>query len=383
MFHRVGAPFLFAEIKLERTDAKARYISSALKRHVDPWSFEHVRLYRFTALPLNRFRPAVEPLPSTCGEMSIHLLNETVDSIYFSPYIPKSKSDSSDGQNDSLSTVRTFSAYRRNAKLAVERSLPESMQHDKVVDKFTEFFISVSGEAQLHAAIEQGRVTGSSITSELADIHKHSHNLKISHGEMKAFTAKLFDSQLKPSAATAIGVSGDHKYLRDDQIKILHANSAKDSMFIEYFKIYYNGKFIDRFGTSYDAPKIAMTIEDAEITAAETILLEFLVDVIDRTPVMGSTASVDSTTKFYPGGTTNIPTVYTVMHKQNPGIYIQIPSSSNCGITPENVWILKALADGASDQAGAVGGLIANTPGGISLGLGIVGKISVGDNQTL
>jgi hypothetical protein len=38
---------------------------------------------------------------------------------------------------------------------------------------------------------------------------------------------------------------------------------------------------------------------------------------------------------------------------------------------------------GASGKATAVGGLVAKTPGGTSLGLGMLGKISIGDNQTL
>jgi hypothetical protein len=45
--------------------------------------------------------------------------------------------------------------------------------------------------------------------------------------------------------------------------------------------------------------------------------------------------------------------------------------------------VLKDLTSAASDQATAVGGMIVNTPGGVSFGLGVVGKISIGDNQTL
>jgi len=90
--------------------------------------------------------------------------------------------------------------------------------------------------------------------------------------------------------------------------------------------------------------------------------------------------SVDTNTTFYPGNSTEQPTAYST----NPAIYVQIPKDHNaCGITTTNAWVLRDLANGASGQAAAVGGLVANTPGGISIGLGVLGKISIGDNQTL
>jgi hypothetical protein len=48
-----------------------------------------------------------------------------------------------------------------------------------------------------------------------------------------------------------------------------------------------------------------------------------------------------------------------------------------------NVWVLTDLASAASDEAATVGGLIVNSTGGFSFGLGAEFKLSVGDNQTL
>jgi hypothetical protein len=61
---------------------------------------------------------------------------------------------------------------------------------------------------------------------------------------------------------------------------------------------------------------------------------------------------------------------------------VQLPQKG-CGITQANAWVLKDLATGVSDQVATIGGLVVNTPGGISVGLGVLGKISIGDNQTL
>ena len=44
------------------------------------------------------------------------------------------------------------------------------------------------------------------------------------------------------------------------------------------------------------------------------------------------------------------------------------------------VWTLENLANAASDQAVAVGCLIASTPGGISICLGVLRKIYISDN---
>lgn len=90
-------------------------------------------------------------------------------------------------------------------------------------------------------------------------------------------------------------------------------------------------------------------------------------------------AAGDKSTTYFPGNSTNQPTALAVGLAPK---YINIQNNT-CGFTPKNVWVLKTLASSASDEAAAVGGLVANTPGGLSIGLGVVGKISIGDNATL
>jgi hypothetical protein len=52
-------------------------------------------------------------------------------------------------------------------------------------------------------------------------------------------------------------------------------------------------------------------------------------------------------------------------------------------VTVKTVGLIKDLADAAGDRAAALGGLVAETPGGIEIGLGVLGKVSIGDNKTL
>jgi len=174
---------------------------------------------------------------------------------------------------------------------------------------------------------------------------------------------------------------------------------------VAYLKAYYDGKFYDRMGTAISKPQLPnstnllsslsnFSVPDSEIVAAETVLLEFIMDTIDPTPVMGNTAcpipttgassscqpnaNDAKTTTYYPGNSSNQPTALTVGLAK----YIELPATG-CGITTQNVWVLQTLANGASDEAGTVSGLVANTAGGLGVSLGVFGKISIGDNATL
>jgi hypothetical protein len=261
--------------------------------------------------------------------------------------------------------------------------MPPGLKQHKVTKALTEFLTSASGEAQLDAQIADGTLRDPrQISAERKAIQKHSGPSKLTHGEMKSFADKLFDLQLKPGAAALTNSSPNLSALSPKEVAFLNAHPPLDKMFTAYFEAYYKGNFTDRMGTKLDKPQISTTVPDAEIVAAETVLLEFLIDLIDPTPVMGDAAPgsvVNGSTTFYPGASTDQPTAYSVEN------YVQIPAGSPtaCGITAQNVWVLRDLANGARDQAAAVGGLVANTPGGISIGLGVLGKISIGDNQTL
>jgi hypothetical protein len=205
-------------------------------------------------------------------------------------------------------------------------------------------------------------------------------NTKISDREIKDFAEKLFSSHLRANPGAFMRPSS---FVESDIVGSSDSGQAHDGMFYSYMAAYYQNKFVDRMGVSVAAPTISQTITDAEITAAETILLEYLFDKIDKTPVLGHT--VGGSTTFYPGGKTSPPTVYTVLHPTVPAIYLEIGDGTDnaCGFNTKNAWVLNEVANAAGDQGGAVGGLIANTAGGISIGLGVVGKISIGDNQTL
>ena len=353
------------------------------------------------AIPLKRLQPVVAPPSTACspGQRPQLLLGEQQ---YESPKDgspPRFHYATPGGnfivQNDTgpvnRSSVATYQRYRASVLTSTQSRLPRNLQNEKVTKKLSKFLTAVSGQAQLNAAVMEGTIRPDWRDLEQRAIDKDLEAPNITHGEMKDFADQLFDSQLRPGAAAVVGSTPVTAVLSPRQQRLVAARAISGTSFVAYFKAYYQGKFIDRMGQTYSAPAISTTITDTEITDAETVLLEFLIDAIDRTPVFGDAVDIDhvtDSTKFYPGGTTDAPTVYTVTHVANPSIYMYIPtpqagSTYPCGITTGNAWVLNDLASGAGDEAAAVGGLIANTAGGVSVGLGILGKISIGDNQTL
>ncbi|CAA7615844.1 hypothetical protein MCP1_170073 [Candidatus Terasakiella magnetica] len=91
------------------------------------------------------------------------------------------------------------------------------------------------------------------------------------------------------------------------------------------------------------------------------------------------TADALDKTSFFPGGKPeNRPTAYDV----DMANYAYIPEKG-CGVTQESLSDLTTLAGAAGDMAATVDGLTLNSFGGVHYGLGVMGKFSIGDNQTL
>jgi hypothetical protein len=332
-----------------------------------------------TLVPLSRFEPVVAPPNSPCDakEQFSFLTSEPLEVRSQLHYVLPSSAPTP--------TTTSFESYYSTTKSLVQAKLPPGLRDHKVTSAFFDFLTTAIGEAQLDAQITDHTVLANdrAVGVERQSILKHRGPSKLSHREMKDFADKLFDLQLKPGAAALSGYPADTSGLSARQIQILNAHSPLDQTFIKYFEAYYHGTFVDRMGRTTEKPQISLTVPDSEIAAAETVLLEFMIDTFDPTPVMGDAdeGAINGSTNFYPGGSTAEPTA----HKFGGARYVKIPpgAPNACGITTQNAWVLRDLSNGASSQAEAVGGLVANTWGGFSFGLGVLPKVSVGDNQTL
>jgi hypothetical protein len=147
--------------------------------------------------------------------------------------------------------------------------------------------------------------------------------------------------------------------------------------FVGYFSAYYKGKYVDRLGNSLQKPVISRTINNTEIAGAVQVMFELLYDYGLRTPVWQ-----DAKKNYYPGGGTTKPTVVE-LGLVTPTSMLDETDSMKCGITPLKADAIEYLANKAGEKASALGGLVGGSFGGFHFGFGILGKVSIGDNQTL
>jgi len=271
----------------------------------------------------------------------------------------------------SASPVTTLAEYSRQVEDATGLLLPSGLVNDPVVTAFRSAMIKASAQSQVVAAKAAG-ISGTE--AEAAAVARYPDSGSVSLDQVKAFANALVVAQLRPT------------------IRVPNSNQ-KSNNFATYFSAYYGGTFVDRFGQIIAKPnlslpdflnpgapvKLSLSLSDADMGAALTVLIEYLADLFDPTPVLGSDppGQVSSSTTFFPGNNTNQPTAYTAGNTN----YSRV--SSDCGVTAHNATILGYIANAAGDEAQLVGGLVSQTTGGVEIGLGVLGKISIGDNQTL
>jgi hypothetical protein len=340
-----------------------------------------VMLSGCTLLPMKNLQPIIAPPTADACTGNTGLLSAEIPPPMQRPQLhyilPKDLANGGEHRVE-ITTVGSFEEYRASVKTRVDNRLPADLANDPVTTQFREFLTSVSGEAQLDAQVADHTATDMAIIKSERDlIKKYNSAPNLKQAALKGFARKVFDL-LKHGPGDFI-----------DTPAPAGTRPRLDVTFAAYMKAYYDGMFVDRMGNTITKPDfvsglknfpISYSVPDAEIVAAETVLLEFIVDCIDPTPVMGDTPTPLKTTNYFPGNVASEPTALTTGFAA--GGYVEL-QPDGCGINLKNVWVLKDLASAASDRVGAIGGLIVNTPGGISIGLGIVGKISIGDNQTL
>ena len=260
----------------------------------------------------------------------------------------------------------SFDAFFAN----IRERIPAELRNDNVTNQLATMFANVSGHAQLAGA-------GLAVSEQADEINRKATPSNISHEDLKTFTYRVLE-YLHPKA--------------NPTVALLTAQEKQEWQdFIVYLTAYYEGKFVDRFGQPIKNPSLsldlplAVTVTDADIAATLTFLLEFVFDMIDPTPVLGDAKTreeIGDKTKFFPGGDAkNRPTALLIERRH----YEFIPEGGPgiCGVTQKNIAVLAGLAGTAGDRAALISGLIANSVGGIEVGLGVLGKISLGDNQTL
>jgi hypothetical protein len=159
------------------------------------------------------------------------------------------------------------------------------------------------------------------------------------------------------------------------------------AMALQYFYKYYRGSFTPYMGATLATPTLsssssastAYTVSDTEIVNAVSVFVEFLLDDIFHSPIWTVTSKGKST--YYPSGSATAPTALTLNNLQSLGTLSS--GLSGCGMNIPKANFVRILANAFSDAATTDAGLVVKSAGGIEVGLGILGKVSIGDNKTL
>jgi hypothetical protein len=359
-----------------------------------------------TLLPLKKLQPTLAPPSGDTCTVPVSLMRGAAPAFgYLLPYDPSVHAadllvEPAGTNSDQLllASAPSFEKYDNAIASRVQSKMGDELAKDPVVVAFRKTRESVSAEVQLDAQIADGTTSKYSIDvqAQVESIQKNRPPAKLTHGQLKSFSNKLFTLQLKHGAAD-LTTSSPNQRVMDAASKtrspLTRYNATKptfDQGLVAYLKAYYEGKFYDRFGTAISKPQLPDTsnlvsslsnfsVPDSEIVAAETVLLEFLIDTIDVTPVMGDTKcpipSITATasckpdpqdpakTTYYPGKSANQPTALTVGYAR----YLQLQPKGGCGITTDNAWVLQTLANGASGDNATLSDLVKTAASEVAL----------------
>ena len=270
--------------------------------------------------------------------------------------------------DDAIRNGESYAGHLKSREAALDR-LPRDIRDDKVTRAFFR---------SLHRSFAAHRLSALATTANLdeqgcsnllrlrAEVATSPVDSILTHREIEAFATKVMGIWLRPQLELGSQT---------------RSGSWSNDSFDFYFKSYYDKKFVDRFGRGVPRPEISkdfpisIAISDADIASAEVVLLEYIFDVIDPTPIFGDTDLFSATTKFFPGDARP-----TIVDAFSDVPYLPL---SRSGLNADEINKIVQLADALGDRAAALGGLTFNSIGGVGISLGFFGKFSVGDNQTL
>jgi len=295
----------------------------------------------------------------------------------------------------SLSSVGQFE--QRSAQ--VMGSLPPALQKDAVVNAVYQAMVKAVAEAQKDRQVAAASAAHMTVAPEdVAEVESIPGPSSPTHGQVSDFAKLMTSYGLRPTIQVAPQGAPNAPALPADGATTGETPSpAGPNALPTYFMAYYGGKFYDRLGVLITKPTISLTVTDAEIASALTVLIEYLADLWDPTPVLGDTASPVVNAAAIPatGGRPAVPavkgTMYYIGNNQNeptvlaayPALYKQIPADSTCGWNQKDAPALGYVANAAGDAASTTSGLVTGSFGGFEVGLGFLGKFSFGDNETL
>jgi hypothetical protein len=249
----------------------------------------------------------------------------------------------------------------------VKATAPPALANDRVVNSLIVAVSNTALQAHRNVVAAQGNMTAAAVADSA--IAANGDPGSLSNADFRTFAQNLSNSTLNPVVADA-STSGTSQ-------QIFWRN------LVSYYDAYFNGTFVDRFGNTLPKPSITSTISDEEISGVVAVFIELLSDAILPTPGWKDPA----TGTFYPGASKTRSTYFAVgvtkAGANQESAITPEAQSTQCGITPLKARAMTYLANAASTRASTLGGLVTGGFGGVSIGFGVLGKLSIGDNQTL
>lgn len=268
------------------------------------------------------------------------------------------------------------------------------------LEKFTPFgvegFFTVEDRQPLPAEIAELKLTKVYVSTLLASYTGEPlADVKLTLTDFRRFGEALLTSN------AALYQSNPHPRAPRLRRIAAFANEKKvtwDGIAYTYFAAYYQGKFVDRTGGALSRPKLGFKITNETITAAITVGLESLYDyaVFGSNKIKNPVVWIEKDGKeIFQTAENRKPTLVTVTQHllgrtpDDPTLtipYVVEPLQTDQqkpGITKRKLEIIRLLSGYASDAAAALSDLIIRTFGGIDIGFVLLGKFSIGDNDTL
>lgn len=272
-------------------------------------------------------------------------------------------------QAEAAHLAASMSVPAANQRLKdADGDIPENLRNDPVFLALKHAVTNAAQVAQTDAAAHAG-LTGASFASPTPASPPPS----LSESNFKSF-ALIVRTAL---SAEPLAFGGSPSKPANGAGQPTPQNMPFKNAFVEYYSRYYHGTYVDRFGNTLDKPAISRTINNTEIAGAVQVMFELLYDYGVRTPVWQ-----DAAKNYYPGGKATKPTVVDV-GLVTPSSMLDEKDALKCGITPLKAQAIEYLATKAGEKSSALGGLVGGSFGGLHFGFGVLGKVSIGDNQTL
>jgi hypothetical protein len=193
--------------------------------------------------------------------------------------------------------VHSFSDFKQQLQTRLNNSdLSADLKNHAVTKAIFNYLVKSFAQAQLDRAKAAGYDTASQ-QAEVSRVSTSSINLS----DLKEFTQKVQDGQFHPH----VGASPKNALPPPGAAPTTSATQTHNT-FARYFVDYYEGNFYDRLGTNVTKPTISAQTPDSDIASALTIVIEYLIDLIDPTPVLvdqdmdATTHQFPNTTHYYP-----------------------------------------------------------------------------------